>query len=58
MSITAAARQLIASKGLYLNNSPVQDIHQKLTKDDLLGGQCVVLKVGSQKKIVVAFEEQ
>lgn len=51
----AAARQLIASKGLYLNNAAVLDIHQKLTKDDWLGGECVILKAGSQRQIVVAL---
>ncbi|KAH8071905.1 hypothetical protein BXZ70DRAFT_902974 [Cristinia sonorae] len=51
----SAARTLIASKGLYLNSTPVRDIHQQLTEDDLLDKQCVILRVGSKRQIVVAL---
>ena len=54
---TAAAKQLVASKGLYINNVPVQDPQQKLRPDDLLDGNIVVLRSGSQKQLVLMVAE-
>ncbi|TCD69818.1 tyrosyl-tRNA synthetase [Steccherinum ochraceum] len=50
-----AAKQLVASKGLYVNNKPVESYRQTLTDEDLLGGECVILRSGSQQQIVLGF---
>ncbi|KAH9858803.1 hypothetical protein C2E23DRAFT_718187 [Lenzites betulinus] len=52
----SAARQLVAAKGLYLNNSPVTDVHQKLSSADLVDGRLAFLRAGSQKQVVVALK--
>ncbi|KAH9929505.1 uncharacterized protein BXZ73DRAFT_47889 [Epithele typhae] len=51
----SAARQLVSSKGLYLNNVPVADVHRKLTPGDLLDGRIAFLRAGSQKVAVIAL---
>ena len=50
---TAAAKQLVAAKGLYINNVPVQDYQQKLQQSDLLDGRLAILRSGSQKQLVL-----
>lgn len=52
----AAAKQLVASKGLYLNNVPVQDFRQKISKDDLLDERLVIVRSGGQKQVVLAID--
>ncbi|TBU45894.1 hypothetical protein BD309DRAFT_989194 [Dichomitus squalens] len=51
-----AARQLVASKGLYLNNTPVADVQQKLTPADFIDERLAFLRAGSQKVAVVALK--
>ncbi|KAH9892504.1 hypothetical protein C8Q73DRAFT_59977 [Cubamyces lactineus] len=51
----SAARQLVAAKGLYLNNAPVADVHQKLSTADLVDGRLAFLRAGSQKLAVIAL---
>ncbi|KAI0675230.1 hypothetical protein C8Q78DRAFT_1113446 [Trametes maxima] len=52
----SAARQLVSSKGLYLNNTPVSDPHQKLSSTDLIDGRLAFLRAGSQKLAVIALK--
>ncbi len=54
--VTAAARQLVAAKGRYVNNVPVQDYQQKLRREDLLDGRLVVIRSGSQKQLVLVLQ--
>ncbi|KAI8993095.1 hypothetical protein BD414DRAFT_458686 [Trametes punicea] len=49
----SAARQLVSAKGLYLNNTPVADVHQKLSSADLIDGRLAFLRAGSQKLAVI-----
>ncbi|CDO74466.1 hypothetical protein BN946_scf184979.g21 [Trametes cinnabarina] len=51
----SAARQLVSAKGLYLNNTPVSDPHQKLAATDLIDGRLAFLRAGSQKLAVIAL---
>ena len=53
---TYAARQLVSAKGLYLNNVPVADAHQKLALGDFIDGRLAFLRAGSQKVAVVALK--
>ncbi|KAI1794059.1 hypothetical protein LXA43DRAFT_884347 [Ganoderma leucocontextum] len=52
----SAARQLVSSKGLYLNNTPVTDFQQKLTAADLIDGRLAFLRAGSQRVAVIALK--
>ncbi|KAI0355554.1 hypothetical protein OH77DRAFT_1495863 [Trametes cingulata] len=52
----SAARQLVSAKGLYLNNTPVADVHQKLSTGDLIDGRLAFLRAGSQKVAVIALK--
>ncbi len=51
-----AARQLVSSKGLYLNNAPVAILQQKLTAADLIDGRLAFLRAGSHKVAVLALK--
>ncbi|KAI0630279.1 hypothetical protein C8Q77DRAFT_1064433 [Trametes polyzona] len=53
----SAARQLVSMKGLYLNNVPVADVHQKLSSTDLIDGRLAFLRAGSQKQAVVVLKQ-
>ncbi|EPT05031.1 hypothetical protein FOMPIDRAFT_1139959 [Fomitopsis schrenkii] len=50
-----AARQLVAAKGLYVNNQPVLDTQLKVTANDLIDGRLIILRAGKQKQAVVAL---
>ncbi|KAI0082072.1 tyrosyl-tRNA synthetase [Panus rudis PR-1116 ss-1] len=52
----SASRQLIAMKGLYLNNVPVADTRQTIRNTDLIDNRLVVLRSGSAKQIVLAIQ--
>ena len=52
---TAEARRLVSSKGLYLNNVPIEDFQYTVTQNDLLDGKFVVVRAGSQKQLVLAI---
>ncbi|GBE81010.1 Tyrosine--tRNA ligase, mitochondrial [Sparassis crispa] len=54
-SSNGAARQLVAAKGLYLNNHPVSDPQQALRPSDLIGGRLAIIRAGKQKQAVVAL---
>lgn len=54
ITFKAASRVLIAAKGLYLNNVPIQDPHSRITLDDLLDGRIAILRVGKDKILVLA----
>ena len=51
-----AARQLVSSKGLYINNTPVADVQQKLTPADFIDGRLAFLRAGSQRVAVIALK--
>ncbi|KZT72083.1 hypothetical protein DAEQUDRAFT_664957 [Daedalea quercina L-15889] len=51
-----AARQLVAAKGLYVNNRPVTDAQLKLTIADLIDNRLIVLRAGRQKQAVIALQ--
>ncbi|KAF8906509.1 hypothetical protein CPB84DRAFT_1822811 [Gymnopilus junonius] len=50
----AAARNLVASRGLYVNNQPVQDVQYTPTANDLLDGKFMILRAGKDKMLVLA----
>jgi tyrosyl-tRNA synthetase len=50
----AASRTLIGSRGLYLNNRPVQDTQQKITQADLLDAKIAILRAGKDKTLILA----
>ncbi|KAI0819996.1 hypothetical protein BC628DRAFT_1399822 [Trametes gibbosa] len=52
----SAARQLVSAKGLYLNNSPVTDVYQRLSSADLVDGRLAFMRAGSQKQAVVVLK--
>ena len=54
--LAGAARQLVASKGLYLNNANVANFQQKLTTADLIDGRLAFLRAGSQRVAVIALK--
>ncbi|CAL1706850.1 unnamed protein product [Somion occarium] len=50
----SAARQLVAMKGLYVNNRPVTEPRQTIQREDLLDNRLVILRSGSSKQVVLA----
>jgi tyrosyl-tRNA synthetase len=50
----AASRALVAARGLYLNNIPIQDLHSRIAVDDLLDHRIAVLRAGKDKMLVLA----
>ncbi|KAJ4483383.1 hypothetical protein J3R30DRAFT_3283961 [Lentinula aciculospora] len=54
---TAAARQLVQSKGLYFNDCTVPDIRFTLEKMHLLDGRAVMIRAGKDKVILLAAAE-
>ncbi|KAK7692788.1 hypothetical protein QCA50_004421 [Cerrena zonata] len=55
-SSNSAARQLVAMKGLYVNNRTVMEPRQTIQQEDLLDGRLVILRSGSSKQIVLASQ--
>lgn len=53
---SAAARQLVTMKGLYINNRTVAEPRQTVQKEDLLDGRLVILRSGSSKQVVLASQ--
>ena len=49
----AASRALLASRGLYLNNQPIQDPQQKITDTDLLDKKIAILRAGKDKTLIL-----
>lgn len=49
-----AARSLVDSRGLYVNNSTVPDPQFKLTPTDLIDGQVAILRAGKNQLIILA----
>ncbi|KAF8200785.1 tyrosine-tRNA ligase [Pholiota molesta] len=54
VSSNSASRTLIGSRGLYLNNRPVQDTQQKITQADLLDAKIAILRAGKDKTLILA----
>jgi tyrosyl-tRNA synthetase len=53
LSFTAAAKALVASRGLYVNNIPVADAQAIISKEQLIDDHVVVLRAGKDKLAVV-----
>jgi len=54
VSSTSASRVLVAARGLYLNNIPIQDLYSRIAVDDLLDHRIAVLRAGKDKILVLA----
>jgi tyrosyl-tRNA synthetase len=51
--LKAVARNLVASRGLYLNNRTIQDPQYKITPPDLLDTKFVILRAGKDKMLIL-----
>ncbi|KAK2463252.1 hypothetical protein APHAL10511_004907 [Amanita phalloides] len=51
----SAARKLMQARGLYLNNSPVDDVYFTLTRRHLIDDRMAILRAGKDKLIVLAL---
>ena len=49
----AVSRNLVASRGLYLNNQTIQDPQYKITPSDLLDSKFVILRAGKDKMLIL-----
>ncbi len=49
----AEAVRLIKNGGAYLNNKKISDLQTALTKEDLVGGEYLLLAMGKKKKILI-----
>jgi len=49
----AVARNLVASRGLYLNNQSIQDAQFKITPSNLLDNKFVILRAGKDKILIL-----
>ncbi|THV02327.1 hypothetical protein K435DRAFT_653336, partial [Dendrothele bispora CBS 962.96] len=54
VSSTSAARQLVQSRGLYLNDKVVPEIHFIAKTDDLLQDRVAMIRAGKDKLLVLA----
>lgn len=52
---SAEAKRIVAAKGLYMNNNRVEGFLDRVSKEDLLDGQFVVIRCGSQKQAVLVI---
>ncbi|EAU91221.1 tyrosine-tRNA ligase [Coprinopsis cinerea okayama7 len=52
----SAGRSLVASRGLYLNNSPVPDIKTTISKNQLIDGRVAILRAGKDKLSVLVAQ--
>ncbi|KZT11016.1 uncharacterized protein LAESUDRAFT_755644 [Laetiporus sulphureus 93-53] len=55
-SSNSAARQLVAAKGLHVNNQLVTDAQQKLGSADLIDGRIAIIRAGKHKQAVVVLQ--
>jgi len=53
VSSNSVSRNLVASRGLYLNNQTIQDPHYKIASPDLLDSKFVVLRAGKDKMLIL-----
>ena len=53
----AAARMLVQARGLYLNNSPVLDVHFVLSRQHLIDNRMAILRAGKDKLLVLALKQ-
>jgi len=49
----AEAVRLIKNGGAYLNNKKISDSQMALSKEDLVGGEYILLAMGKKKKILI-----
>ncbi|KAF8734970.1 hypothetical protein AX14_002988 [Amanita brunnescens Koide BX004] len=52
----SAARALVQARGLYLNNSPIPDVHFTLTRQHLVDDGLAILRAGKDKLLVLALK--
>ncbi|KAF8345860.1 hypothetical protein F5887DRAFT_963863 [Amanita rubescens] len=52
----SAARMLVQARGLYLNNSPVLDVHFMLSRQHLIDNRMAILRAGKDKLLVLALK--
>ncbi|KAF7321365.1 Tyrosine--tRNA ligase [Mycena kentingensis (nom. inval.)] len=52
---TSAARTLVQSRGLYLNNQPVSEVSATIKSENLIDNEMVVLKAGKDKLVVLTI---
>ncbi|TFK44730.1 hypothetical protein BDQ12DRAFT_673472 [Crucibulum laeve] len=50
----SAARSLVTSKGLYLNNTPVPELQFKITAERLINERIAIVRAGKDKLLVLA----
>ncbi|PPQ71089.1 hypothetical protein CVT26_011629 [Gymnopilus dilepis] len=50
----SAAKNLVASRGLYINNQPIHDSQYRAKTADLLDGKLLILRAGKDKMLVLA----
>ncbi|KAJ3516848.1 hypothetical protein NLJ89_g864 [Agrocybe chaxingu] len=53
----SVSRSLISSRGLYLNNQPVEDVQYKILQEELLDGKIAILRAGKDKLLVLAASD-
>lgn len=54
---TAASRNLVQARGLYINNQTVPEPQFKLTKSQLIDGRVAILRAGKDKLLILAAKE-
>ncbi len=47
---------LVQARGLYLNNSPVLDVHFVLSRQHLIDNRIAILRAGKDKLLVLALK--
>ncbi|CAA7261612.1 unnamed protein product [Cyclocybe aegerita] len=57
VSSNSVSRSLISSRGLYLNNQPVEDVQYKILPEELLDGKIAILRAGKDKLLVLAASD-
>jgi len=56
-SFTAVARNLVASRGLYLNGQALQNTQYTASENDLIDSKVIILRAGKDKMMVLAATE-
>ena len=54
---TGAARDLIKSKGLYVNNQNVSSAADVISAESLVDGRMAILRAGAKRRLVLVAEE-
>ncbi|KAG6811531.1 hypothetical protein H0H92_006964 [Tricholoma furcatifolium] len=54
----SASRNLVQSRGLYVNNQTVPEPHYKLSRSELLDSQVAILRAGKDKLLILAANQK